>query len=53
MAAIRCLQLLSYRSLQLLLLSLAHKRRLSGKCLLKMAEEVGHVRPVPHAAPIS
>jgi hypothetical protein len=39
MAAIGCLQLVSYRPLQLLLLSLAHKWRLSGKCLLEMAEE--------------
>jgi hypothetical protein len=53
MATIRCLQLMSYRSLQLLLLSLAHKWRLSSKCLLKVAEEVGYVHPVPHAAPIS
>lgn len=44
---------MSHRSLQLLLLGLTHKRRLSGKRLLQMSEEVGHVRPVPDASPIS
>jgi hypothetical protein len=44
---------MSHRSLQLLLLGLAHKRRLSGKCLLKVCEKVGHVRPVPDASPVS
>lgn len=53
MATIRFLHLVSYRSLQLLLLGLAHKRRLSGKCLLEMSEEVGNIRPIPHAIPIS
>jgi hypothetical protein len=53
MATIGCLQLMSHRSLQLLLLGLAHKWRFSGKCLLQMAEEFGYVRPVPHAAPVS
>jgi hypothetical protein len=44
---------MSHRSLQLLLLSLAHKRRLSGERLLKMSEEVGHICPVPNAGPVS
>lgn len=44
---------MSHRSLQLLLLGLAYKRRLSGKRLLKMSEEIGHVCPVPNASPVS
>jgi hypothetical protein len=47
------LLLLSYWSLKLLLLSLAHQGRLSCKGLLEVAEEVGNVRPIPHATPIS
>jgi len=53
MATIGSLHLMSYRSLQLLLLGLAHKWRLSGKRLLKMSEKVGHVRPIPDASPVS
>lgn len=47
------LLLLSYWPLQLLLLSLAHQRRLSCKSLLEVAKEVGNVRPIPHADPVS
>ena len=53
MATIRSLHLMPYWSLQLLLLGLAHKWRLSSKGLLEMSEEVGGVRPVPHAIPVS
>ena len=53
MTTIRPLHLVSYRPLQLLLLGLANKWRLPGERLLKMSEEVGHVRPVPDASPVS
>jgi hypothetical protein len=53
MATIRSLRLMSHRSLQLLLLGLAHKWRLSGERLLEMSEEIGHVRSVPNASPVS
>jgi hypothetical protein len=53
MAAVRSLHLMPYRSLQLLLLGLAHEWRLPRKCLLKMSEKVGHIRPVPDATPVS
>jgi len=53
MATIRSLHLMSDRSLQLLLLGLAHEWRLPGERLLEMSEKVGHVRPVPDATPVS
>lgn len=49
----RLLVLMSHRSLQLLLLRFAHQWWLPRKCLLKVAEKVGNVRPIPHADPIS
>lgn len=53
MTAMRCLHRMSHRSLQLLLLGLAHKGRLSSKCLLEMTEEFGYIHSVPSATPVS